>query len=93
MGKYIIQLSKRAVKDLQIIKKSGKKQDKEKVDAFFLQLENDPRKGGGSPEPLKYYEGDVWSRELNKKDRLVYEIFESEKLVVIVQVAGHYRDK
>ncbi|MFC2442499.1 MAG: hypothetical protein ACFNUO_06730 [Capnocytophaga ochracea] len=35
----------------------------------------------------------VYSRALNKKDRLIYEIFKEENLVVIVQFLGHYQDK
>jgi toxin YoeB len=42
---------------------------------------------------LKYFEGEVWSREINKKDRFVYEIFEDEILVVVVQTKGHYNDE
>ena len=39
MGKYIIQLSKRALKDLKAIKKSGRKLDMEKVQTFLIELE------------------------------------------------------
>ena len=93
MGKYIVQLSKRALKDLKDIKKSGRKLDMEKVQTFLIKLEEHPRTGAGSPEQLKYYDGEVWSRELNKKDRFVYEIFEEEVSVTLIQSLGHYNDK
>ena len=93
MGKYIVQLSKRALKDLKAIKKSGRKLDMEKVQTFLIELEEHPRTGAGSPEQLKYYDGEVWSREVNKKDRLVYEIFEQEISVTLIQSLGHYNDK
>jgi toxin YoeB len=93
MGKYIIQISKDAKSDLQAIKKSGRKLDIEKISAFLVELENDPRSGTGMPERLKHYEGEVWSRKINKKDRLIYEIFESEVVVLIVSALGHYGDK
>lgn len=70
MGKYIIQISKDAKGDLQAIKRSGRKLDIEKINTFLLELENDPRSGTGFPERLKYYDGEVWSRRINKKDRL-----------------------
>ena len=93
MGKYIVQLSKRALKDLKAIKKSGRKLDMEKVQNFLIELEEHPRTGTGSPEQLKYYDGAVWSREVNKKDRFVYDIFEEEISVMLVQSLGHYNDK
>ena len=93
MGKYIIQISKDAKSDLQTIKKSGRKLDIEKINVFLLELENDPRSGTGLPERLKHYDGEVWSRKINKKDRLIYEIFESEVVVLIVSALGHYGDK
>lgn len=92
MGKYIVQLSKRTLKDLKAIKKSGRKLDMEKVQTFLIELENHPRTGAGSPEQLKYYNGKVWSREVNKKDRFVYEIFEDEVSVTLIQSLGHYND-
>ncbi|WP_025761448.1 Txe/YoeB family addiction module toxin [Dyadobacter tibetensis] len=93
MGKYIIQLSKDAKFDLQAIKRSGRKSDIEKISIFFGELENDPRSGTGMPERLKHYNGEVWSRRINKKDRLIYEILETEMLVLVVSVLAHYSDK
>ena len=93
MRKNIVQLSKRALKDLKAIKKSGRKLDMEKVQNFLIELEEHPRTGTGSPEQLKYYDGEVWSREVNKKDRFVYDIFEEEISVMLVQSLGHYNDK
>ncbi|MCB9202166.1 MAG: Txe/YoeB family addiction module toxin [Flavobacteriales bacterium] len=93
MGKYLVQFSKKAIKDLQVIKKSGTKSDKDKIENFLIDLENEPRKGLGNPEQLKYYDGEVWSRRINKKDRFIYEIYEEEKLTVVIQSLGHYGDK
>lgn len=92
MGKYIIQLSKRALRDLQSVKKSGRKLDMKKLELLFLELELHPKSGTGSPEKLRYYDGEVWSREVNKKDRLVYEIFDEDLLVIVIQSLGHYDD-
>lgn len=93
MGKYLIQISKRALNDLQEIKKSGRKSDMKKIETLFQELENNPRTGTGSPEQLKYFDGEVWSRHINKKDRLVYEIFENEVSITVIQSLGHYNDK
>lgn len=93
MGKYKINLSKSVEKDLSKVKKSGQKQDIEKINQFFKEISEHPREGTGKPEQLKYFSGEVWSREINKKDRFVYEIFEEEILVVVIQAKGHYNDK
>jgi toxin YoeB len=93
MGKYIILYSKQAFSDLEKIKKSGKKLDMEKIQSFLIQIEETPRIGIGNPEQMKHYEGEIWSRKINKKDRFVYEIFEEEQSITIIQSLGHYRDK
>jgi toxin YoeB len=50
-----------------------------------------PRFGSGKPEHLKGYNGEVWSRRINQKDRLIYEIIEKpNNLVVVVSALGHY---
>lgn len=93
MGKYLVKLSKSAEKDLLLLKRSGKKVDIEKVTNFFNEISQNPREGTGKPEQLKYYTGEVWSRRINQKDRFVYEIYEDEILVVVIQALGHYNDK
>ena len=93
MGKYLIKYSKRAINDLKDIKKSGRKLDMKKIQTLILELEENPRTGLGSPEQLKHFDGEVWSRIINKKDRLVYEIFESEISITVIQSLGHYNDK
>lgn len=71
MEKYLIEISRDAQKDLQNLKKSGRKADIEKVSTFFREIEVNPRAGTGQPEQLKYQDGEVWSRRINKKDRFV----------------------
>lgn len=93
MEKYTIKLSKEAEKDLSILKKSGKKSDIKKVESFFIEIQETPRSGTGQPEQLKYTDRELWSRRINKKDRLVYEIRDDEIVIVIIQVLGHYSDK
>ncbi|KDS37860.1 hypothetical protein M098_4112, partial [Phocaeicola vulgatus str. 3775 SR(B) 19] len=41
----------------------------------------------------KGYGGNVYSREVNKKDRLVYEIYEEVVNVFVISAEGHYSDK
>jgi toxin YoeB len=78
MGRYTIEISKEAFADLLKIKKSGKKTDITKIQKIFLELEIHPTVGIGKPEKLKYKDSNVWSRQINKKDRLIYEIIDYE---------------
>ena len=93
MGKYLIEFTKDAIKDLQQIKKAGRQADIKKIDTFLLEIQEDPRSGTGQPEQLKYQDGEVWSRKINKKDRFVYRIYEDRLVIIIVSAIGHYRDK
>ena len=52
-----------------------------------------PTTGIGKPEKLKYKNEVIWSRQINKKDRLVYEIIDFEIVVIIISALGHYGDK
>jgi len=51
----------------------------------------DPGNGTEKPERLKYFEKEVYSRRINHKDRLVYTIYEGNKIVDISSVRGHYK--
>lgn len=75
------------------IKKSGKKTDISRIEKIFLEPGKNPIKGIGKPEKPKYKNENVWSRQINKKDRLVYEIINHEIVVIIISALGHYNDK
>ena len=65
-----------------------------KIDAFLDEIEQHPSWGTGKPEALKGYgERNVYSRRIDPKHRLVYEVFEEEGLVKILSAYGHYDDK
>lgn len=93
MGKYTIRVEKSAAQDLKKLYKSGRKSDIAKVERIFKELSETPESGIGEPEKLTYALGGFWSRRINKKDRIVYEIIDSEIVVVVVSVLGHYSDK
>ena len=60
---------------------------------FISELREHPTTGTGHPEPLKGQPQDRWSREITKKHRMVYRIYESEVVVLILTSYGHYNDK
>ena len=64
-----------------------------KVKSFIEELKEHPKTGTGHPEPLKGKPEGRWSRQINKKHRLVYRIYETEVVVLIITAYGHYDDK
>ena len=81
-----------ALKDIDYWKKSGNKQAINKIDKIIEGLEQNPHAPTpGEPEMLKYASG--YSRRINKKDRITYDINEASKEVIIFRMRGHYNDK
>lgn len=93
MGKYTVEISSKARKELQYHYKSGNKSDIRKIEQIFLELSETPYKGTGNPEPLKYHFSGYWSRRINRKDRIIYKVFEDRVVVLVVSAIGHYGDQ
>jgi Txe/YoeB family toxin of Txe-Axe toxin-antitoxin module len=99
---YKHQETKNALKDWEKIK-SMSKPVKDKFKYFLVDILDHPRNLNtvGNPEQLKHSEKEIWSRELTKKDRIVYGIEPGAKynmpdeteIIVFYQYLGHYRDK
>ena len=89
--KFTVVVEKPAQDHFQKILKSGDKISLKKLNIILEELEIHPQIGTGNPEQLKHNLSGFWSRRLNKKDRLIYEIIEEpENLVVVVSALGHY---
>ena len=93
MGKYIVEISSKARKELQKHYKSGNQSDIRKIEKIFRELSETPYDGTGNPEPLKYEMSGYWSRRINKKDRIIYIVHENKVIVLVVSAIGHYGDK
>ena len=93
MGKYKIALSDRARIHLSDWKRSGQLTSLRKIEKIFNDLSNTPFTGIGSPEPLKYKLSECWSRQIDKKNRIIYLVNPESDTVFIISVKGHYGDK
>ncbi|MCP4311394.1 MAG: Txe/YoeB family addiction module toxin [Bacteroidetes bacterium] len=93
MGKYSIEVSSKARKELKLHYQSGNKSDIRKIEQIFLELSRTPYEGTGNPEALKYELTGYWSRRINKKNRIIYRVYEERVVVLIVSAIGHYGDK
>ena len=91
MGKYFVDFKETAKMEIAKIKKSGDLATFKKLEKIIIELSDHPTSGIGNPEQLKHSLSGYWSRRINKKDRIVYEIIEEpEQLVVVVSALGHF---
>ena len=89
---YRIIFTPQAKEDLLRLQKSEPKAFR-KAERFIEELRVHPTTGTGHPEPLKGNRSGQWSREITKKHRMVYEVFETEIHVDVILAYGHYGDK
>ena len=90
---YRLTLRALAYEQLQDLRK-GDKNTYIKCFDLILAIITEPREGIGKSERLKgYNDAEVYSRRVNEKDRIVYEIVENESLIEIISCVGHYGDK
>lgn len=93
MGKFVIEYKDKAIEDLKNHKKSGNKSVMNRISRIIQELEEHPYTGFANPHALKHELSGYWSREINKKDRLVYKVIEERNIVDIYSALGHYSDK
>lgn len=89
---YEIEYQEQALLDIAKLKKD-EPVAYQKVVSFIQELKEHPKTGTGHPEPLKGKPEGRWSRQINKKHRLVYRIYETEVVVLVIAAYGHYDDK
>lgn len=73
MGKYKLRLSDEAMKSYQNYKQKDKKTF-ERILSLLKNMQETPFSGIGKPEPLKYDLSGFWSRRIDKKNRIIYEV-------------------
>lgn len=93
MGKYSLVISDLAKAHLAALHKAGDAALINKISKIARELTSHPRTGTGKPERLKGDLNGYWSRRLNRKHRIVYEIIEKTVTVYIIAAKGHYDDK
>ena len=84
---FEIKFTKKAVSDIPKLK-SAKLDNKAK--ALLDVIRKDPFQ---NPPPFEKLQGDLfgaYSRRINLKHRLVYEVFENEKTVKVISLWSHY---
>ena len=92
MRPYKVELKLTAQEDLKRLLKNEPIAYKKAL-SLIGELYIHPQTGTGHPEQLKGDKAGLWSRRINKKHRLIYEIHETEVIVLILTAYGHYEDK
>jgi len=59
-----------------------------KINQLIKEIQREPFKGLGEPEPLKYNWSGYWSRRITIEHRLVYKVIQNA--ILIAQCRYHY---
>ena len=89
MATFTIDYTERAMADLLRLRKDEPKSF-DKAKKLIEELKEHPKTGTGKPEILTGDYAGCWSRRINKKDRIIYEIHDEIILVLVLSMRGHY---
>lgn len=89
---YNVLVTKEAQNDLKKLLQS-EQQAYKKALKLIAELYEHPRTGTGKPEQLTGNRSGQWSRRISNKHRLIYEIHDTEVVVLVLTAYGHYGDK
>ena len=73
---YKMHITKEAKEEIFALDRSGDRKSIEKPKKMPFEFQNTPGEEIGQPEQLKYGYSGYWSRRINRKDRLIYRIYE-----------------
>ncbi|MCR5190579.1 MAG: Txe/YoeB family addiction module toxin [Bacteroidales bacterium] len=89
---YRVKYQRQAIEDAVRLQKDEPQAFK-KLLKLEAELKEHPRTGTGHPEQLHGDRSNQWSRHITKKHRLIYEIYDTEVVVLVLTAYGHYGDK
>lgn len=82
-----------AQKDLEWWRLNGDVSSKNKITRLIQEISEHPKTGTGKPEALSHNLAGLWSRRINKKDRIIYQILDDKVLVLVLSLRNHYSDR
>ena len=89
---FELHFTPQANEDIAYLKKTGNKAVVNKLQVLLFELMEHPTTGTGKPEMLKGDLSGLYSRRIDKKNRLIYSIDGGKLLVIVVAAAGHYEN-
>ncbi len=87
---YKIRFTETADEDVLYWKKSGQKVAMAKIQRLLIDMQQHPLTGLGKPEALRFDLSGKYSRRIDSKNRLVYDIDESSMVITVHSLRGHY---
>lgn len=87
---YKIELTDKALEHIEFWRKSGQKKTVQKIFSLLEELVEHPETGTGQVEQLKGNLSGLWSRRIDKFNRMVYKIEEDRIVVIVISLKGHY---
>lgn len=90
---YTLYFTLEAETHLAAWKKSGRKKTLNKIATLLEELTLHPTTGTGQVEALKGDFAGLWSRRIDKFNRLIYSIDNDKVIVTIITLMGHYGNK
>jgi toxin YoeB len=90
---YTLVFSEIALADIKKHKKSGDTVVLKKIEKLLNELMEHPMTGTGQPKQLKHNLAGLYSRRINQKHRLVYNIDNEIVTVHVLSAWAHYGDK
>ena len=87
---YKIRFTETADEDVQFWKKSGQKVAMSKIQRLLVEMQQHPLTGVGKPEALRFDLSGKYSRRIDSKNRLVYDVDESTMVIIVHSFRGHY---
>jgi len=80
--------SANAIEDLNYWKHTGNEKVLIRIRSLIQDIKNEPFRGIGKPEPLKYNLSGMWSRRINREHRIIYEV--ESGFITIHALKEHY---
>lgn len=77
-----------AKEDLEYWKQIHNDKTIQRIKQLIIAIQNDPFRGIGKPEPLKYKYSGFWSRRINQEHRIIYKV--EANCVIIQSLKEHY---
>ena len=90
---YDLSFTDIALADIEKHKKSGDTIILKKIERLLQELREHPRSGTGQPEVLKHDFQGLYSRRINRKHRLIYDIQDAVVTIIVLSAYSHYGDK
>ena len=88
-----LKFTETAQRDLEWWREYGDVSSKQKISRILTEISERLTTSMGKPKLLTGDLARCWSRRINQKDRIVYEIQQETILVMVLSMRGHYSDK